>query len=181
MEESIVLGGGCFWCLDALYRRVEGVISVVSGYSGGSTENPSYWDLHKPGNSHAEVIQVTFDTSQISLQTILEIFWVMHDPTTQNQQGNDIGAEYRSIILYNSSLQHEAIKASDETIAKKLWQKPLTTEIKPLETFWPAEAENQDYFNKNPEQGYCQLIINPKVAKFKQKFSKLLRDPAGAA
>lgn len=175
--DSIVLGGGCFWCFDALYRRVKGVVEVMSGYAGGEQESPSYWDLHNPGNTHAEVVQVTFDPKVIKLETILKIFWAMHDPTTLNQQGNDIGVEYRSIILYSREAQLQTIKHSIDTTAKELWQKPLTTEIKPLETFWPAEEEHQDYFNKHPEQGYCQIIINPKVAKFKRQFAPLLREP----
>lgn len=173
--ESIVLGGGCFWCLDALYRRVKGVTKVTSGYAGGEGDKPSYWDLHSPGNSHAEVVQVEFDPKQIDLHTILEIFWAMHDPTTLNKQMHDEGPEYRSVILYSSKEQKQVIDQSVEDTAKKLWSKPLTTEIKPLDTFWPAEDYHQDYFNKNPEQGYCQVIINPKLAKFKQKFSHLIQ------
>lgn len=174
--ESIVLGGGCFWCLDALYRRVRGVVSSTVGYAGGDRADPTYWDLHSGNNNHAEVVKVEFNPSEIELKTILEIFWAMHDPTTRNQQGHDIGPEYRSIILYGSEEQKQAIDVSIESIAKKLWDKPLTTEIKPLDKFWPAEEEHQDYFNKNPEQAYCQIIINPKVAKLKQKFAHLLVD-----
>lgn len=173
MNDSIVLGGGCFWCFDALFRRVKGVTSVVTGYAGGSTPSPSYWDLHKPGNTHAEVVQINFDSTIISLETILDIFWAMHDPTTLNQQGNDIGVEYRSIILYTGS-QLPVIQNSLKQRAHQLWGDTITTEIKPLETFYPAEEEHQDYFNKNPEQGYCQIIINPKLHKFKQKFAHLL-------
>lgn len=173
--ESIVLGGGCFWCLDALYRRVKGVTNVTSGYAGGESGKPSYWDLHSPGNTHAEVVQVTFDSRQIDLHTILGIFWAMHDPTTLNKQMYDEGPEYRSIILFNSKEQKKVIDQSIEDTAKELWSKPITTEVKPLEEFWPAEDYHQDYFNKNPEQGYCQVIINPKLAKFKHKFSHLLK------
>lgn len=176
MDESIVLGGGCFWCLDALYRRVKGVTGVTSGYAGGASQNPTYWDIHAPGNTHAEVIQISFNPTRISLATILDIFWAMHDPTTLNKQGYDEGVEYRSIILYNSDTQKRIIDQSIEKTAKKLWSKPLTTEVKPLEQFWPAEETHQDYFNKNPEQGYCQVIINPKVAKLKSKFSHLLNN-----
>jgi len=176
--DSIVLGGGCFWCLDALYRRVKGVTEVTSGYSGGEKPNPSYWDLHKPDNLHAEVVKVEFDPKEIDLKTILEIFWAMHDPTTLNQQGHDVGVEYRSIVLYSSPDQKNAVYNSVEITAKKLWSKPITTEIKQLDVFWPAEAEHQNFFNKNPEQGYCQIIINPKLAKFKQKFTNLLADGA---
>ena len=175
MSESIVLGGGCFWCLDALYRRVKGVVTVTAGYAGGDTQNPTYWDLHTSENMHAEVIKVEFDPGQIDLKTILDIFWAMHDPTTRNKQMYDEGPEYRSIILYNSDEQKGIVDASVVNTAKKLWSKPITTEIEPLDTFWPAEDFQQDYFNKNPEQGYCQIIINPKLIKFKQKFSHLLK------
>lgn len=176
MSESIVIGGGCFWCLDALYRRVQGITQVTTGYAGGDKENPNYWDLHQPGNTHAEVVKVEFDHKIVSLKTILEIFWAMHDPTTRNQQGADIGIEYRSIILYGTKEQKQVIDETIEEIAKKLWSKPLTTEIKPLEVFYPAESEHQDFFNKNPEQAYCQVIINPKLATFKRKFIHLLSD-----
>jgi peptide-methionine (S)-S-oxide reductase len=175
-RESIVLGGGCFWCLDAIYRRLKGVVASTCGYAGGDTPNPTYWDLHKPGNTHAEVVRVEFDTEQVSLQTILEIFWTMHDPTARNQQGYDIGPEYRSIILYSDEKQKQEIDKSIKQTAKKLWDSPLTTEIRQLDTFWPAESDQQDYFNKNPEQGYCQVIINPKLAKFKKKFKHVLKD-----
>ncbi len=173
MNESIVLGGGCFWCFDALYRRVKGITSVITGYAGGIKQNPSYWDLHTPGNLHAEVVKIDFDHQIISLATILDIFWTMHDPTTLNQQGNDSGLEYRSIILYSAS-QLPIIEASIKRSAQPLWGDTITTEIKPLEQFYPAEEEHQDYFNKHPEQGYCQIIINPKIHKFKQKFAQLL-------
>lgn len=175
MSESIVLGGGCFWCLDALYRRVKGVINVTAGYAGGDTQNPTYWDLHTSENMHAEVIEVEFNPDEITLKTILDIFWAMHDPTTLNKQMYDEGPEYRSIILFNSEDQKRAIDTSIEETAKKLWSKPIVTEIKPLDIFWPAENFHQDYFNKNPEQGYCQIIINPKLAKFKEKFTSLLK------
>lgn len=175
MSESIVLGGGCFWCLDALYRRVKGVDQVTSGYAGGEKENPNYWDLHHPGNTHAEVVKVDFDSETVSLQTILEIFWAIHNPTTRNQQGADVGIEYRSIILYNNEEQKQVIEKTIEQTAKKLWSKPITTEIKPLDAFYPAEPEHQDFFNKNPDQAYCQIVINPKLTKFKRKFSPLLK------
>ncbi len=174
-KSSIVLGGGCFWCLDALYRRIRGITEVVSGYAGGTLENPSYWDLHSPGNTHAEVVKVTFDSEVISLKTVLDIFWTMHDPTTPNQQGNDIGVEYRSIILYQEN-QLPIIEKSIKTTAEGVWGKRVTTEIKPLETFYSAEEEHQDYFNKHPERAYCQIIINPKVMKLKRKFHELLHN-----
>ena len=174
-EESIVLGGGCFWCLEAVYQRIKGVTQVENGYAGGTKENPTYWDLHKPGNDHAEVVKVNFNPDQIELDTILTIFWTLHDPTTLNQQGADIGPEYRSIILYANDSQKNIIGTSIEETAKKLWHK-ITTEIKPLGTFWKAEEEQQDYFNKHPEQAYCQIVINPKLNKLRTKFSHLLND-----
>lgn len=175
-KESIVLGGGCFWCLDAIYRRVKGVTNVTSGYAGGDLNEPSYEEVCTGTTNHAEVIKVDFDSSDIDLKTILDIFWSIHDPTTRNQQGNDIGTQYRSAIYYTGDIQKEIIEDSIEKTAKKLWGKPITTEIKPLNTFWPAEDYHQDFFNKNPEQGYCQIIINPKLAKFKKKFEHLLKD-----
>jgi len=150
------------------------VVKVTSGYAGGSKNNPNYWDVHSFGNDHAEVVRVEFDPQIINLTQILEIFWVMHDPTTKNQQGHDIGPEYRSIILYSDDDELKIIHDSIKKVAKKLWSRPLTTEIKQLDQFWPAEIEHQDYFNKHPEQAYCQIIINPKIAKFKQKFSELI-------
>ncbi|MBP9738358.1 peptide-methionine (S)-S-oxide reductase MsrA [Candidatus Saccharibacteria bacterium] len=172
--ESIVLGGGCFWCFEALYQRVKGVTSVTSGYAGGTKQNPTYWDLHKPGNDHAEVVKVSFNTEYVTLETILSIFWALHDPTTLNQQGADIGPEYRSIILYSSPEQKVTAENSLSQIGQPLWDKPIVTEIKQLGEFWPAEAEQQNYFDTHPEQAYCQIIINPKVTKLKQKFAHLL-------
>ena len=175
-QDSIVLGGGCFWCLDALYRQVRGVTEVMSGYAGGDEPNPTYESTHGRNNTHAEVVRVTFDTTVIKTETILEIFWAMHDPTTRNQQGNDIGVEYRSIILYSDKEQKNIVEQSAENVAKKLWSKPITTEIKQLDTFWPAEDYHQSYFDNHPEQAYCQIIINPKIVKLKRKFADLLVD-----
>lgn len=174
--DSVVLGGGCFWCFDALYQQVRGVISVMTGYAGGDKANPTYWDLHMPGNTHAEVVKIEFDPDQIELKTILDIFWALHNPTTLNQQGADIGVEYRSIILYQSTEQKETIKKSLREVGQPLWDDAVVTEIKPLTTFWPAEEEQQDFFNKHPEAAYCQIVINPKVAKLKKKFSDLLNN-----
>lgn len=175
MGGVIVLGGGCFWCLDALYRRVKGVQTVTSGYAGGTTERPSYELVCTETTGHAEVVKLEFDPNVIELNTILDIFWAMHDPTTRNQQGSDVGTQYRSAIYYTNDAQKQIIDDSIKKTAKKLWSKPLTTEIKPLDIFWPAEDYHQDYFNKNPEQGYCQIIINPKLAKFKKKFGHLIK------
>lgn len=175
-QESIVLGGGCFWCLDAAYRRVKGVGSVVSGYAGGHWPDPTYERVCTGTTGHAEVVKVDFDPAVLSLETILEIFWTLHDPTTLNRQGNDAGTQYRSIILFNSPEQQQEIQQSIEQTAKKLWGDKITTEVIPLEKFYPAEDYQQDYFNKNPEQGYCQVIINPKLAKLTKKFAQRLKD-----
>jgi peptide-methionine (S)-S-oxide reductase len=174
-SESIVLGGGCFWCLEAVYQRVRGVVNVTSGYAGGTTKNPTYWGLHDGSDDHAEVVKVEFDPDQIDLETVLTIFWTLHNPTTLNQQGNDVGAEYRSVLLFNNEAQQKIAEKTKTEIAEKLWPDRVVTEIKQLDVFWPAEAEHQDYFNKHPEQAYCQLIINPKVSKLKQKFAFLLK------
>jgi len=175
MIDSIVLGGGCFWCLEAVYQRVEGVVKITNGYAGGTMQNPTYWDLHTAKNDHAEVVKVEFDGSKISFDTILGIFWALHNPTTPNQQGADIGPAYRSIILYSNEAQQRIAMKSRDEVGQPLWDKPVVTEIKPLNKFWPAEAEQQDYFNKNPDQAYCQIVINPKLVKLKQKFEHLLK------
>jgi peptide-methionine (S)-S-oxide reductase len=174
-EEKATLGGGCFWCIEAMYKQLKGVSTVVSGYSGGKTPNPTYEQTHIDDTGHAEVIQVTFDPKVISYRELLEIFFVVHDPTTLNRQGNDIGTEYRSIILFHNEAQGETAKDVLENFAKDLWDSPIVTEIKPLDTFWPAEDYHQDFYAKNPESGYCQVIINPKLAKFRQKFTEKLK------
>ncbi|MFT4245549.1 MAG: peptide-methionine (S)-S-oxide reductase MsrA [Micrococcaceae bacterium] len=176
MSESIVLGGGCFWCLDPLFSNLKGVTDVTCGYAGGIRRNPTYYSLTEGNSTHAEVVKVAYDSEVISLDTILEIFWTMHDPTTLNRQGNDVGSQYRSIVLYQDENQLEVVNKSIDNVAKKLWDVPLTTEVQPLETFWIAEDEHQDYFITHPEQAYCQLVINPKVNKMKQKFLPLLKD-----
>lgn len=172
--ESVVLGGGCFWCLDASYKLIKGVSEVISGYAGGDTENPDYYSVASQTTGHAEVVQVTFDTSIISLEDILDIFWAIHDPTTPNRQGNDVGPEYRSIILYTDEKQKQIVEKS-VVQAQKLWNDPVVTEVSQLEMFYPAEDYHQDYFAKNPEQGYCQVIINPKLAKLLQKFADRIK------
>ena len=174
MKESIVLGGGCFWCLEALYQRVKGVVSVTNGYAGGETKDPTYDNVCSGQTGHAEVVNVEFDPEQISLETILSIFWASHNPTTLNQQGADIGTEYRSIILYNSAAQLSAIQESQAKVGQPLWKDKIVTELKPLEAFWPAEDYHQNYFNSHPEQAYCQIVINPKLSKLKQKFANIL-------
>lgn len=172
--ESIVLGGGCFWCLDAGFRLVSGVTNVVSGYAGGTLTDPSYYDVVSGKTGHAEVVKVEFDTAVISLVDILDIFWAMHDPTTPDRQGHDVGPQYRSIILYSNERQRKIIEASVTEVAK-LWDNPVVTEVSVLDIFTPAEMEHQDFFNKHPDMAYCQVIINPKISKLRSKFSAQLK------
>jgi peptide-methionine (S)-S-oxide reductase len=171
--ETIVLGGGCFWCLDTLYRSINGVSAVVSGYAGGHDQSPNYESVSSGRSGHAEVVQLTFDPNIFSLITILEVFWSIHDPTTIDQQGADIGTQYRSIVLYTDADQKTLVEAT-KTAMQQYWPDPIVTKIVQLEQFYPAEDYHQDYFAKNPESAYCQLVINPKIAHFKQKFANLL-------
>lgn len=173
--DSIVLGGGCFWCLEAAYQMVRGVTKVVSGYAGGDTPGPSYQTVCSGRTGHAEVVRVEFDTTELSLLDVLEIFWTIHDPTTLNQQGNDVGTEYRSVILYHDAAQRTIINQA-MAAAAKVWPSPIVTEVKSLEKFYPAEPEHQNFFKKHPEMGYCQIIINPKLEKLRQKFAERLVD-----
>jgi peptide-methionine (S)-S-oxide reductase len=172
--ETIVLGGGCFWCLEATYQLVRGIESVVPGYAGGSSKNPNYWSVHDGDADHAEVVKIEFDEDFISLSEILDIFWIIHDPTTKDRQGHDIGPEYRSIILYNSDKQRDVIDNSLQ-IAQKFWDDPIVTEVKELDQFYEAEAEHHNYFQNHPEQAYCQIVINPKLQKLRQKFADRLK------
>lgn len=175
MSERATFGGGCFWCTEALFKQLRGVESVVSGYAGGHTDKPTYESMHYEETGHAEVIQLTFDASIISYRELLEIFFTVHDPTTPNQQGNDIGSEYRSIILYHNEEQKKTAEDVLKNFASSLWDKQIVTEIKPLNKFWPAEDWHQDFYDKNPQVGYCQVIINPKLQKFREKFASKLR------
>lgn len=169
--KSIVLGGGCFWCIEAVFQRVIGVEKVVSGYAGGDLPNPSY-ENH---GTHAEVVQISYDESVINLKKLLEIFFYVHDPTTLNQPGTaDSGPSYRSIILTDAQELDIAIQAKEK--AQALWDNPVITEIAVLETFYPAEDYHQDFYNQNQGVGYCQVIINPKIAKFQIKFAEYLKD-----
>lgn len=174
-SQLATLGGGCFWCLDAAYRQVKGVQRSVSGFAGGHTTHPTYEDVQTQTTGHAEVVQLTFDPAVISYQDILEIFWVLHDPTSVNRQGNDIGEEYRSVIFYATDEQKKIAEASRERAAKQ-WDKPIVTQIVPLEAFYPADESHQNFFAKNPEMAYCQVIINPKLQKLQAKFAALLKD-----
>ena len=174
-REVATLGGGCFWCLDGIYRQLKGVESVVSGYAGGAKPNPSYREVCGGNTGHAEVVQITFDPSQISYRDLLDVFFTIHDPTTQDRQGGDIGTQYRSIILTHSDEQARvAREAIADVTAEGVWDDPIVTQIEPLTTFYPAESYHQDYFANNPNQPYCQVVIAPKVAKFRRKYLEKL-------
>ena len=173
--DEIVLGGGCFWCIDAVFRRVKGVEMTVAGYAGGHAENPTYEKVASRATGHAEVVKIVFDSGIITLDTILDIFWTVHDPTTKDRQGADVGPEYRSIIFYTDNNQKKTIDKSIES-ASKLWPEPVVTEVKPIDKFYEAEDYHQDYFNKNPDAAYCQVVINPKLSKLREKFRLLLKE-----
>ena len=176
-QQTIVLGGGCFWCTEAVYVKVKGVTDVESGYSNGQPERPSYEQVCTGMTGHNEVVKLTYDPAQISLRQILEIFFVIHDPTTLNRQGNDAGTQYRSGIYFTTEEQKkEAGHMVAQLNAEKLFGKPVVTEVLPLANYWPAEEYHQDFFEKNPHQGYCVAVAGPKVAKFRKTFSELYRD-----
>lgn len=174
--EVAVLGGGCFWCLDAAFSRIQGVESVVAGYSGGNVSNPTYEQVSSGSTGHAEVVKITYDPKIISYEDLLHIFFVIHDPTTLNRQGSDIGPQYRSIIFY---LNEKQDKISENVIGEldkeQIYNDPIVTESVPLEKFYPAEDYHQKYFEKNPDQAYCQIIIAPKLSKLREKYGKLFK------
>lgn len=167
--ETATLGGGCFWCLEAVYQKVKGVTGVVSGYSGGDKINPTYKEVCDEITGHAEVVQIAYLNTVISYSDILRIFWVIHNPTTLNKQGADIGTQYRSIILYHDEKQKMIAEKSREE-AQEHFVNRIVTQIEPLDIFYPAEDYHQNYFNQNPWNGYCQAVVAPKVLKFKEKF-----------
>ena len=170
--KTIVVGGGCFWCVEAVFDGVKGVKSVVSGYSGGVIKNPSYKEVSRSLTNHAEVCEITYNSLEIELQSILEIFYLSHDPTTLNRQGNDVGKHYRSIILYNDNEEKQIITNYTEKINNDLFDNKIVTEIKKLETFYKAEEYHQDYFQNNSNQPYCKFVISPKVTKARKELSK---------
>jgi peptide-methionine (S)-S-oxide reductase len=175
-KETATLGGGCFWCLEAVFDELAGVERVESGYSGGHTPNPTYRDVCSGTTGHAEVVRVTFDPSVISYREILEVFFAIHDPTTPNRQGNDVGTQYRSAIYYHSPRQKAiAEQLIAELAAAKTWNSPIVTEVAPAAAFYRAEDYHQGYFRNNPGQPYCQLVVAPKLAKFRQKFGTRLK------
>ncbi|MEJ8846177.1 peptide-methionine (S)-S-oxide reductase MsrA [Variovorax rhizosphaerae] len=174
--ESIVLGGGCFWCTEAVFDRVQGVTDVESGYCNGPVVNPSYEQVCTGRTGHVEVVKVEFDTAQISLREILEIFFVVHDPTTLNRQGNDTGTQYRSGIYTTTEAQREVAQSViRETTESKTWRSPIVTEVEPLANYSTAEAWHQDYFKNNPNQGYCAFVVGPKVEKFLKTFASRVK------
>ena len=180
-KQVATLAGGCFWCLEAVYDELDGVEDVVSGYTGGAMPDPSYELVCSGTSGHAEVVQVTFDPARVSFKELLEVFFTIHDPTTLNRQGSDVGTQYRSAIFYHDAEQKRvAEEVIDELTEEGLWDDPIVTEVAPLETFYEAEAEDyhQEYFRKNPLQPYCMVIVRPKVAKFRKKYFSKLKEKA---
>jgi len=175
-REVVTLGGGCFWCLDAVFTDIKGVERVLSGYSGGKVANPTYEDVCTGATGHAEVVQITFDPAVVSLRELLHVFFTLHDPTTKDRQGNDVGTQYRSIVLYRDEAQRaaaeDAIREIDES---GVWDAKAVTEVKPFEAFYGAEDYHQDYYRKNPLQPYCLFVIRPKVSKLRKKYLQMLK------
>jgi peptide-methionine (S)-S-oxide reductase len=175
-KEVITLGGGCFWCLDAVFADIRGVGQVLSGYSGGKVANPTYDDVCKGTTGHAEVTEITFDPAVVSLRELLKIFFTLHDPTTKDRQGNDVGPQYRSIIFYRDATQKAvAEEVIAEISASNVWDGELVTELQPFEAFYRAEDYHQDYYRKNPLQPYCLFVIRPKVAKLRKTYLQMLK------
>ena len=180
--ETATLAAGCFWCVEAVFDDLQGVKDVVSGYSGGHKENPTYQEVCAEGTGHAEVVQVRFDPAALNYRDLLRVFFSVHDPTTLNRQGNDIGTSYRSAIFYHSDEQRKiAEEVIDEVTKEGVYDDPIVTEVTAFDKFWPAEDYHQEYFTNNPNQPYCAAVVAPKVAKFRQKFAdRLKRKPAAA-
>ena len=174
--ETATLGGGCFWCIEAVFQQLQGVAEVVSGYAGGHMEDPDYEAVCEGGTGHAEVVQVRFDPRRLSYREVLEVFFTVHDPTTPNRQGADVGEQYRSIVLAHSPEQERQAKAIiAELEEEKAFDRPIVTQVVPAGRFHPAEAYHQDYYNRNPGQGYCQAVIRPKLAKFRKAWTQKLK------
>ncbi len=172
--EVATLGGGCFWCLEAVYQEMKGVLRVESGYAGGHVANPTYKEVCTGTTGHAEVVQITYDPSIVSYADLLEVFFTIHDPTTLNRQGNDVGTQYRSAIFYHDPEQKKIAEAAKKAAAQ-LWPKPIVTEIVPLDRFYKAEDYHQNYYRNNPTQPYCIYVVGPKVDKFREKFRNWLK------
>jgi len=173
---TYALAGGCFWCLDAVFRRLNGVDSSISGYSGGGDKDASYYRVASGETDHAETVQVTFDESILPTKDLLDLFFLIHDPTTKDRQGNDVGTQYRSAMFYKDDQQKKEFEAAIER-AQAHWDNPIVTEITQLETFYEAEPEQQDYFNNNPANPYCYVIISPKIIKARNAYSKYFKEP----
>ncbi|TXI82592.1 MAG: peptide-methionine (S)-S-oxide reductase MsrA [Crocinitomicaceae bacterium] len=172
-NDTITLGGGCYWCVEAVYERLDGVVDVYSGFSGGSIENPTYEQVCTGRTGHAEVVQIAFDSTLTSVKDILEVFFMVHDPTTLNKQGHDVGTQYRSVIFYHSDEQKAIAKEVIAALEKeKVFNAPIVTAVQPMTVFYEAEDYHQDYYEKNPDQSYCQLVVRPKVEKFEKVFGK---------
>ncbi len=175
-KEVATFGGGCFWCVETIFSELRGVEKVESGYSGGTTSNPSYEEVCSDTTGHAETVQVTYDPALISYRQLLQVFLTVHDPTTLNRQGADVGTQYRSVIFYRDQAQKDvAEQVIKETNDTKMWSKPIVTEVSPLTVFYKAEDYHQGYYKKNPWQGYCTVVIAPKVAKFRKKYQEMLK------
>jgi peptide-methionine (S)-S-oxide reductase len=174
--ETATLAGGCFWCLEAVFERVEGVLDVRSGYAGGQRSAPTYEQVCSGATGHAEVVRIRFDPAVIPYGDLLEIFFAVHDPTTPNRQGADVGTQYRSAIFYESEAQRDTAEATIRALdAESIWDAPIVTEVAPLQAFWPAEEYHREYFRRNPAQPYCQVVVAPKVAKLRRRFSHRLK------
>lgn len=174
--KKITLGGGCFWCTEAVFQRLKGVSHVESGYMGGQLPNPTYRDICTGNTGHAEIIQITYDPEIISLEQILEIFWTAHDPTTLNRQGADKGTQYRSVIFYESEEEKEIAEKSIKEVASQLYSDPIVTELAPLTTYYPGEAYHQNYYNGQSSKPYCHVIITPKISKLRSKYAPLIKE-----
>ncbi len=179
-SETATLGGGCFWCLESVFEQLQGVQRVESGYAGGNRPNPTYSQVCSGATGHAEVVQITFDPAVLSYEDLLGVFFAIHDPTTLNRQGADVGTQYRSVIFYHSPQQQQLAEATIHKLnAAGIWHAPIVTQVVPLDAFYRAEDYHQGYFRRNPAQPYCQAVINPKVAKFRKHFAQRLKAPAG--
>jgi len=175
--EEATFGAGCFWCVEAVFEEVKGIKSAVAGYAGGEIKNPTYKQVSSGTTDHAEVARITYDPSVISYEQLLEVFWHTHNPTTKNRQGADVGPQYRSVIFYHTDHQKEvAEKSLKKTDASDLWEDPIVTEIQPLSNYSKAENYHQNYYENNPNAGYCQVVIAPKLKKFRKEFKHLLKD-----
>jgi peptide-methionine (S)-S-oxide reductase len=175
-KETATLAGGCFWCLEAVFDNLQGVLDVVSGYSGGHVPDPTYSEVTTGRTGHAEVVQVTFDPTVISFAEILEVFFTIHDPTTLNRQGADVGTQYRSAVFYHSPEQKATVEQVVKDLEKqRVWDNPIVTQVVPFEVFYPAEDYHQEYYANNPRQPYCQVVVAPKVTKFRKKYADRLK------